>query len=604
MKQKTTKPAPFGFRKLTLASIGESWLWSSILIFVVGIIAHAGAIGAIFFQDDFGVLRNHSFPHWAPSDFRFTSRIIWWLDYRLAGMSPPVFHATNILLHSTVAVLLCFIARDWLSRIAKLNDQQARYGALIAALLFAVHPLGTEITHYVRALDTLLMTGLGFAAVYSLSRFTGKNWSQLILATVFALLACYSKPTGLLWIPGLALWTAGCFLSPAIWRSCFDRRHVVRGTLIALLGLVLVLHNDLSAAFYQIGEIVFTQVDSGSAWENALTQVRLTELLLQKLIWPADLVSDYFGAYSTTLSDPGVWLGIGITVSAIAVCVWLAISGRRVPLWTIGVLFGSHLLHCLYPVGDYYAEYRAYPSIVAFSILIGWVIAVLCRRAPRKRWLADVVVGLAIVLAIYTSHQRSSDWSTIETLSDDTLETYPWNMRAHYHGIQGAYERGDDGEVERRAVSMRKELPKLMKANRSLPYARHYNWSHSVLFLIHAEGTTARSLVRLNRSAEAIGRMRGLGANLKKQTFAQQHQFQASYDVFFAVMLADLGSYTEAWDLVRPYAKPIKPQPTGEDEAISWKVPWWLKAMLEDAAKRGQENGHPFTFEENQSQSK
>ncbi|MGJ8653117.1 MAG: hypothetical protein ACSHX8_07575 [Opitutaceae bacterium] len=598
MKPKTTKPVPFGFRQLTLPSIAESWLWSCILVFVVSFIAHAGAIGAIFFQDDFGVLRINSFPQWEPRDFRFTSRIIWWLNYQFAGLSAPVFHLTNIILHSAVAVLLYFIARDWIGRFAKRHDQKAAYGALIAALLFAVHPLGTEITHYVRALDTLLMTGLGFAAVYCLSRFTGKNWSQLLFAAVFALLACYSKPTGVPWVPALILWTTGCLLSPTTWRSYFDRRYIVRGTLIAILAIVILSHDNLNSVFHHVGMKVTAQVDSGSFWENALTQLRLSGPLLQKLIWPSDLVSDYFGSYSTKWTDPGVLLGIGILVSATATCVWLGISRRRVPLWAIGVLFGSHLLHCFYPEGDYYAEYRAYPSIAAFCLIIGWAATELSQLARKIHWLANGAIGLALVLAIYTCHQRSSDWSSIETLSDDTLETYPWNMRAHYHGILSAYERGDDQEVEKRVKRMRTDVQTLVKANKDLPHDRHYNWSHSVLFMIHAEGTNARSLVRTNREPEAIGRMQSLGANLNNQPFGQQDKFQASYNVFLAVVLADTGSYSEAWRLLRPYA--IAHDTSNNQAAkIKWTVPWWLQPLLDDAVQQGRANGYPFTFDEN-----
>lgn len=576
-------------------------MWSCILVFTAGIIAHIGAIEAIFYQDDLGVLRFSSIPQWSPMDFRFISRLTWWVNDQMAGLSSPVFHLTNVLLHSGVAVLLYIIARDWLGRIQKLQGQLAGYGALVAALLFAVHPLGTEITHYIRARDTLLMTGFGLAAVYFLSRFTGKNWLQLIGAVIFALLGFYSKPTGVPWIPILALWTAGCIWSPEIWRHCFSRRPLVLSTLVVLLGSILVLHKTLSSAFYRIAEIITSQVDSGSFWENALTQLRLTGLLLQQLIWPSDLVSDYFGAYSTTLNDPGVWLGAGIVFSATVLCIWLGVSGRRVLLWAFGVLFGSHLLHCFYPVGDFHAEYRAYPSIVAYCLIIGWATVTWAQKAPKKRWLADGALGLILILAIYTCHQRSSDWSSLESLSDKTLETYPWNIRAHYHGIQGAYESGNDSDVEERAKSMRKEMVNLMKANKSLPHERHYNWSHSVLFVIHAEGTAARSLVRTGRNSQAVAIMRRLSANLNSQPFGKQDVYQQSYYVFLAVVLADMGLYTEAWSAIRPFSKPSDPPhelANGRTDKINWDLPWWLKPLLDEAMEKGKANGYPFSLDD------
>src|SRR5438552_6173170 len=68
------------------------------------------------------------------------------LDYLLWGMNPAGYHLTNLLLHAATAVAFFFVAR-WLLRQGtgtKDNDRAVEIGALVSALLFAVHPLRVE----------------------------------------------------------------------------------------------------------------------------------------------------------------------------------------------------------------------------------------------------------------------------------------------------------------------------------------------------------------------------------------------------------------------------------------------------------------------------
>jgi hypothetical protein len=69
------------------------------------------------------------------------------LDYRIAGMNPAWYHWINVMLHGgNVFLLYPLCCRLFPNRTA----------ALIAALLFAVHPENSEAVNFILARNTIL----------------------------------------------------------------------------------------------------------------------------------------------------------------------------------------------------------------------------------------------------------------------------------------------------------------------------------------------------------------------------------------------------------------------------------------------------------------
>src|SRR5262249_17284058 len=66
-------------------------------------------------------------------------------DYVLWGMRPAGYHATNVLLHAVAAAGAYFVARRVLTAAVGSEPSAAlRMSAVLAALVFAVHPLRVE----------------------------------------------------------------------------------------------------------------------------------------------------------------------------------------------------------------------------------------------------------------------------------------------------------------------------------------------------------------------------------------------------------------------------------------------------------------------------
>jgi len=111
------------------------------------------------------------------------------LTHAIFGLNPVPFHIGNLILHTTITLLAHHIVRTCLS--------VPPAPALVAALLFALHPVHTEaVTGMVGRADLLstLFLLLTFLTAH-------RCWERVGLVSCMALLATLSKETGVMSLP-------------------------------------------------------------------------------------------------------------------------------------------------------------------------------------------------------------------------------------------------------------------------------------------------------------------------------------------------------------------------------------------------------------------
>ena len=109
------------------------------------------------------------------------------LEYLVAGSSPWIYHATNLLLHLGVCGLLYGLGR-------RLGLGKA--GASLAMLFFGLHPVVAEPVSWISGRKELLAALFGLLATYCYvgAAAARRAWATL-LATLFFALAAFSKPS-------------------------------------------------------------------------------------------------------------------------------------------------------------------------------------------------------------------------------------------------------------------------------------------------------------------------------------------------------------------------------------------------------------------------
>ncbi|HEX8281565.1 MAG TPA: tetratricopeptide repeat protein, partial [Chthoniobacterales bacterium] len=144
----------------------------------------------------------------ASSFYRPIQRLTYTLEYAAFGFAPAAYHVTSVLCHLAAAVALLCFARELLSRFG-VEERVRRIAPVIAALIWAIHPIQTSAVAYVSGRADSLAAAFGFAGLYLALVALRASGARVWLCTSGAALACLlsalSKEAGLIF---LALWPA------------------------------------------------------------------------------------------------------------------------------------------------------------------------------------------------------------------------------------------------------------------------------------------------------------------------------------------------------------------------------------------------------------
>lgn len=369
-------------------------------------------LGGLFTQDYFNQTIEMS---WRP-----LVTLTHFFEFAVFGSAPWGYHLTNILLHAATAVgvwwLLSVLIGGWIA-------------PLIAALIFAVHPLASEAVNAISFREDLLV-GVFAAPALLLARRALSDRS--IVATLGAclciFLACLAKESGAVLVPCIALWwwlTGGESLWKGI-RSHWILWAALAATMIvwgALRFVLIVPENPIPVPHW--GGDVATAL-----WNFP----RIFFHGLWLTVWPPAMSADYEWEAMTFGQGSAIWIG---WVTLIGWGVGIALTRRRAPLlglgmgwWLLGLLPVSNLVPLSNPVADRYL----YLPLMGWALSLGWAInAVEQSMADRpinvRRfvWAAWALVGVALLNAtVY----RNLVWGDAERLWTATLQVEPRSTTA------------------------------------------------------------------------------------------------------------------------------------------------------------------------------
>ncbi len=315
------------------------------------------------------------------------------LDRALGGESPFWFHASVIAVHALGSALVFMLA---FVLFGAGGDADRRPGepllfALVAGVLFAVHPAHVESVAWMAGRSDVLAGALLLAAILL---FAGEGEVRPWFAAACWLLALLAKEAAVLGIALFPLldWTLG-----RRWRW---RRAVP--LLVALLLYVALRQLGVG----MIGEPVSPQWGSPLGVLEALGFYCLKMLLPLRQSVFVEAVPD-----STALAVLG---GAAILAFA-ALLVWSIRRSDRVVVFALGwiaaTLAPALILVLRHIATAAVAERYLYIPSVGAVVLVAWGAAELCRRRPGLRTALLSALALLVVTGMWSSARRSRTWS-------------------------------------------------------------------------------------------------------------------------------------------------------------------------------------------------
>lgn len=127
-------------------------------------------------QGSLGSIWSGSFPIGGDAYYRPLVLTSWWLEHRLAGDAPFLYHLTQLALY-----VLCCLAVHALARATAGDSPAGRRASLAAAALFVVHPAHVEVVAFVAARTDLLAALFSVLATLAAVRAARAGGRALVL---------------------------------------------------------------------------------------------------------------------------------------------------------------------------------------------------------------------------------------------------------------------------------------------------------------------------------------------------------------------------------------------------------------------------------------
>lgn len=352
----------------------------------------------------------------------------WWIG----GGSPLPFRSASLALYALVSALVYLLCR----RMGALPP-----AALIAGLVFAVHPVHTEVTANSVSQSELLSGMIVIASVlwYIRGRTSG-GWRRrdtFVLALAY-LLATHTKEVGYI-LPGLLLAVELLIIPDA--RRWSKRSRELRE-------LYLVLTMTMFASLW-LRELTLGSLGGGGA-HLSLTDLSLPQRISvvltlipewsRLLLWPARLQVEY----GPPALDPGMPMAVrhllGVAIAAVAVGCSVA-WWRRIPLAAVGMAWMAISLlpvaNLLFPTGVLIAERTLFLPSIGLAMVVagvsGWAGPRLGEVQGRS-WPMPALAALgALLLAAgaWRTAIRQPVWRDTLTVLRQGVADSPTTYRAH-----------------------------------------------------------------------------------------------------------------------------------------------------------------------------
>ncbi len=370
------------------------------------------------------------------------------LDTHFFGKKSRPYHVTNIIIHICNSVLVFLLISLMIGR----NEKLFSFPALAGALLFSVHPLGTESVTYITGRAELLAGFFILLSLYCYAKFLERK------KYFYYLIAFLSFPIGL-----------GCKESAAIipfvlilYCLCFTEydnlKRFVKKQWKGIVPFFAIIVGGVIFAFYYFGGITSSS-SQYSSYTYLINQFKVVLIYLKLILVPVGLSVDHYVKLSSHIFTSSVLFSLFVIV---ALLILLFMVRKKAPSLTFtGLLFFLFLVpsSSVVPLGDLMAEHRAYLSIAAFCMFIVLFYGII-RKSSSFGKIIEIsgTVLLVIMLGTYSylTYSRNIVWQSEATLWEDAVKKSEGKIGRPLVNVAKAYLA--EGKVDKALDSYKKAL--------------------------------------------------------------------------------------------------------------------------------------------------
>jgi tetratricopeptide (TPR) repeat protein len=373
-----------------------------------------------------------------PGHYTPISLLTFALEEEYFKSDPYVSHLVNLVLFILASWLVLALCRTLFGRVAE--EKEAALLAFVAALVFALHPLQTEVVNHIKNRDAVLAMIFGTTSAIVVLLSVGRHWVIKVLATLpaalFLLLALMSKETAYAFVLIIPL---------MIWAFAHSRKRDYP---------IVVLPLSAAAYFYFKWMQSFLTLEPNPAIKSNIiynpfadapllkdqiaTMFFVWLKYLQKLAVPFPLTHDYTYSVVTAKSFSDLSVIGSILLVVVVILVSLTILRKHAKIFTFAlislVISLLTVSHVLFPLDRIMAESYIQIALLPFSIGIAYMFYDIAKKFNRNISFVDfqpVFYAMVVVFVAYAivSFSRNPQWKDNLTLHMADVKTSPSSAR-------------------------------------------------------------------------------------------------------------------------------------------------------------------------------
>lgn len=412
-------------------SFRQEWKWVLILT-VVCFAVFANSLGGEFVYDDARqILRNPLIQDdaliwkaltsdvWAfKGDGTIVASNYWrptftgWhiLNFRLFGFSPFGWHVLNVLLHTSLCLLIFSLLRRWQFEIKT---------AFVIALIFAVHPIHVESVAWISGSPDLLFALFFLASLYFTDKYAAGGGGMVFLIAAYG---AYAMALGAKEI--------GIFCLPIFYLVLYggdDNKLSRNEKLVPLVGIALIAVGYFLLRWNILGAVSRPPDDPVTFSEAIFSIPAISAFYLRQIFFPYWMAANY---PLDPVASSGFWSFFAPLVISIAALVALFFAARRSHRGTLAVAIFliplTPAMNATAFVADQMVHDRyLYLPILGVLMILVWLASIYV----SEQTLLVVGVVISAVLSIQTfSYNRAWQnelalWSWTRTVDDSAFTT-------------------------------------------------------------------------------------------------------------------------------------------------------------------------------------
>ncbi|XP_013873074.1 transmembrane and TPR repeat-containing protein 3 [Austrofundulus limnaeus] len=383
------------------------------------------------------------------------------LNFLFSELSAASYHLLNVVLHAVVCVLFLRVCRLFLDKTS----------SLVAAFLFAVHPIHTEAVTGVVGRAELLSSIFLLAAFLAYTKSTGSDhsivWPPITLTVVLVAAATLCKEQGIT-VVGICcvheVFVAQGFTLPMLLNTL---RQVIQGKegfpyslLQTLLKLVVLIISTLLLVIIRVQVIqsqlpVFTRFDNPAAVSPSPTRQMTFNYLLPVNAWlllnPSELCCDWtMGTISLVesfldlrnLATVMFYTFLGLLAHH-SLCYRHSSAKTVIMALSLIVLPFIPASNLFFPVGFVVAERVLYVPSMGFCVLVAHGFKIVSHKGQLKK-ISWLMIGVLFTMHAVKTFNRNWDWESEYTLFTSALKVNKnnaklWNNVGHALENQNNY---------------------------------------------------------------------------------------------------------------------------------------------------------------------